>query len=92
MNVAQRLLAGLVLPKNIEATRFQGVIVAYGFVSGLEVTFNIYEFSPPRSNCVVQWQRTGRTWSGDWPKCVWGESSRPSAARCHYDRRPKPIG
>ena len=37
-------LGGDVLPKSIEAARFQGVIVAFGFVAGLEVTFNIFEF------------------------------------------------
>ncbi len=37
-------LGGGVLPKSIEAARFQGVIVAFGFVAGLEVTFNIYQF------------------------------------------------
>ena len=41
-------LGGGVLPKSIEAARFQGVIVAFGFVAGLEVTFNIYQFFAAR--------------------------------------------
>ena len=41
-------LGGDVLAKSIAAARPQGVIVAYGFVAGLDVTFNIYEFFAPQ--------------------------------------------
>ena len=41
-------LGGDVLPRSIQAARPQGVIVAYGFVAGLDVTLNIYEFFGPQ--------------------------------------------
>ena len=37
-------LGGDVLPKSIDATRPLGIIVAFGFVAGTEVTFNIQNF------------------------------------------------
>ena len=37
-------LGGDILPKSIDATTPRGVIVAYGFVAGTEVTFDIYQF------------------------------------------------
>ena len=37
-------LGGAVLPKSIDAVKAQGIVVAYGFVAGTEVTFDIRNF------------------------------------------------
>lgn len=37
-------LGGTVLPRSLQAVKTQGVVVAMGFVAGVEVTFNVREF------------------------------------------------
>ena len=58
-------LAGDILPKSIEAARAQGVIVAFGFTAGPEVTFDI------RTLFFGQKQLRG-TMANDFQDLVWG--------------------